>query len=88
MQFKSNMGVFVCPHVFKDTRPILLVVHEDGDWQCLCGKNDHNDEGHLVGIGHLIERDSSLGALSDLPDNWEAERMSLRDIWLRTKLQK
>lgn len=85
MKFKSNLGVFVCPHIFKDTRPILLVIHEDGDWQCLCGLSDHDDIGHLVGIGHLVERDSSLDDLSDLPDGWEAERRSLEAIWVRRK---
>ncbi|WP_152565180.1 MULTISPECIES: hypothetical protein [Methylobacter] len=81
MKFNSDLGVFVCPHVFKATRPILLVVHEDGDWQCLCGGNDHSDDGHLVGIGHLVERDPSLDELVDLPDGWEAERHSPEQPW-------
>jgi len=85
MKFESNMGVFVCPHIFKNSRPILLVVHEDGDWQCLCGQDDHNVDAHLVGIGHLIERDSTLDKLSDLLDGWEAERVSLKGEWLRKK---
>ncbi|MBU2714106.1 hypothetical protein [Zooshikella harenae] len=79
MSFKSNLGVFVCPHVFQKTRPILLVIHEDGEWQCLCGYGDHTSEGHLV------ERDPSLNQLSDLPDGWEAERESPENTWLRTK---
>jgi len=87
MQFKENLGVFVCPHVFKDTRPILLVVHEEGDWQCLCGQDDHDENGHLVGIGHLVERDPTLDELYDLPEGWEAERSSLRENWFRTKCE-
>lgn len=85
MKFKSDLGVFVCPHVFKNTRPVLLVVHEDGDWQCLCGQDDHGDDGHLVGMGHLVERDLSIDELFDLPNDWEAERTSLDDNWFRTK---
>lgn len=85
MGFISNLGVFVCPHVFEDTRPILLVVHEGNEWQCLCGKGDHDDDGHLVGMGHLVSRDPSLDQLSDLPDGWEAERKSPADPWIRTK---
>lgn len=86
MKFKPDMGVFVCPHIFKDIRPILFVVHEDSDWQFLCGKSDHDDSGHLVGIGHLVERDPSLDTLNDLPDGWEAERASLEEVWVRTKI--
>ncbi|WP_210404802.1 hypothetical protein [Hahella sp. CCB-MM4] len=85
MKFKPNLGVFVCPHVFKDTRPVLLVVHEDGEWQCLCGQGDHLDDGHLVGMGHLVNRDPSIDDLYDLPEGWEAERESLSHNWLRCK---
>ena len=85
MKFENNLGIFVCPHVFKGTRPVLLVIHEDGDWQCLCGKEDHDENGHLVGVGHLIEKDQSIDELFDLPDGWEAERVSKNDAWLRTK---
>jgi len=29
----NNSAAFICPHVFEDTRPILYVCREDGDWQ-------------------------------------------------------
>ena len=81
------MGVFVCPHVFENSRPILLVIHEDGDWQCLCGQDDHyGNDGHLVGMGHLLERDQSIEQLHDLPDNWEAGRTSPNDEWVWCKI--
>ena len=83
MKFKSNLGVFVCPHIFKDTRSTLLVIHSGGDWQCLCGQYDHGEEGHLVGIGHLIERDQSIDELYNLPSGWEAERCSVEEAWIR-----
>jgi len=87
MKFKSNLGVFVCNHVFENSRPGLLVIHEDGEWQCLCGMDDHSDYGHFVGIGHLIERDTSVDNLYDLPDGWEAERSSVNCNLLRTKTE-
>ncbi|WP_019865449.1 hypothetical protein [Methylovulum miyakonense] len=83
MKFISNLGVFICPHIFENTRPILLVIHDEGDWQCLCGQYDHDGKGHLVGIGHLIQRDASLDELFDLQDGWEAERASENDAWIR-----
>ena len=85
MNFVSNLGVFVCPHIFDNSRPVLYVVHEDNEWQCLCGQDDHDEPGHLVGMGHLVERDSTIDTLYDLPDGWEAERHSVNDNWVRAK---
>ena len=80
----SHVPAYVCSHVFCNERPILLVSHEDGDWQFLCGVSDHADDGHVIGVGHLLERDSSLLELVDLPINWEAERIDVNMPWLRT----
>ena len=52
------MAVFICSHMFENTRPVLYVSKEGGDWQFLCGQTDHGEENpHVVGIGHLIDRD-------------------------------
>jgi hypothetical protein len=75
---------FVCTHVFDNSRPILLVSREEGDWQCMCGKEHNSREVvHVVGLNHLIERDPTLLELNDLPNGWEAERAHLGDPWLR-----
>jgi hypothetical protein len=85
MKFEDHKGAFICPHIFDNTRPILLVIHEEGDWQCLCGLSDHNEIGRLVGIGHLVKRDPSIDEVSDLPDGWEAERKWQNEAWIRRK---
>ena len=56
----DNLGVYVCSHVFEGTRPILYVCRADGDWQFLCGGDDHSDDVHFVGVGHLTESDPTL----------------------------
>ena len=59
--FNSDYGVFCCPHVFHQEKPILLVVRDDdGDWQFLCGYDTFGPDQncHLVGMGHLLERDT------------------------------
>ena len=77
---------YVCSHVFENTRPILLVSREGGDWQCLCsGEHDAGEIPNVVGLNHLIERDHTLAALADLPDDWEAERSNVMEPWIRTK---
>ena len=78
----ANLGVYVCPHVFNDVRPVLYVCRADGDWQFLCGSGDHEDAPHLVGVGHLTDRDPTLNELADLKPNWEAERDSVDEKWI------
>ena len=82
-----NLGCFVCSHVFEKTRPILLVVHEDWDWQFMCGAADHaGDDGHLVGVGHLTDRDPSLNECADLPNGFVAERFAVGEPWARNEI--
>ena len=83
----DNLGVYVCPHVFEDTRPILYVCRADGDWQFLCGGDDHSDDGHLVGVGPLTERDPTLNELVDLKPNWEAERNAVGEKWVYSECE-
>lgn len=61
------------------------MVHEDNEWQCLYGQDDHDENGHLVGMRHLVERDPTIDTLYDLPNDWEAERHSVNDNWIITK---
>lgn len=78
---------FVCSHVFKKIKPVLLVSRVDGDWQFLCGGNHEDDElPHVVGLNHLIEQDPTLAELYDLPVNWEAERNNVGSPWRKKSL--
>ncbi len=78
----NNLGVIVCPHVFENTRPILYVCRSGSDWQFLCGGDDHDKNGHLVGVGHLTERDPTLNELAELKPKWEAERSGVGGKWV------
>jgi hypothetical protein len=40
-----------------------------------------------VGINHLLDDDPSLHQLVDLPIDWEAERRSSADPWIRSASQ-
>ena len=81
-----NLAAFVCSHVFARERAVLLVSHEDGDWQFLCGDSHGGQEAHLVGVGHLIDNDPSINEVADLPVDWTAERQAIGQPWIRTKL--
>jgi hypothetical protein len=84
----TNLGVFVCAHILSNTRPVLLVVHDEYDWQFLCGETHPEGEiPSLVGVGHLTTRDPTLSECADLPQHFEAERSSLNDLWIRTPIE-
>lgn len=81
----TEIAAYVCSHVFNNTRPVLLVSRAGGDWQCLCGgQHDADELPKIVGLNHLVERDESLREVMNLPSEWEAERASISDPWIRT----
>jgi hypothetical protein len=71
-----------------DGSPILRVYHDyDGGWQ-FHGSVDHQataDVCRLVSLGSMIDRDSSLAVLHDLPCGWRATRSSVDVPWVRHK---
>lgn len=82
-----EIPAFICSHIFENTRPVLFVSKEDGDWQLLCGGSDHvGEKPKVVGLNHLLERDHTLKELLDLPDDWIAERTDPESDWIRTPL--
>ena len=85
---KKEIPVYVCSHIFENSRPVLLVCKEDGDWQFLCGEDHPEDEvPRVVGLNHLIERDETLKDILSLEDGHEAERVSVGLPWNITKIQ-
>ena len=85
---KTEEPVFVCSHIFERSRPVMLVVHDDGDWQALCGDAHASEKPRVIGMNHLLQRDIRLRELLDLPDGWEAERSSPAGPWERRAINK
>ena len=76
----SETAVFVCSHVFENSKSVNLVIRADGDLQMLCGgSHPGNEIPHVVGLEDLLERDSSLVEAVKIPDGWQAERNQLSD---------
>lgn len=83
----DKLVTFTCSHVFEGTRPVLLAVHEHGDWTFTCGCTDHGtNDSHLVGVDYLVEHDPSLNGCLDLPEGFEAVRSWNGVPWLRGKV--
>lgn len=82
----SNRAIFVCLHIFDNVRDAGFVyVDADGDIQITCSGNDHDfsnsREVHIVGLGHLINRDDTLGSIPDLQNGDWAERGTPAEAW-------
>ena len=77
-------GTFTTKQVLEAGYPILEVYHDpDGDWQFLCGTTTEYEDLKLVCLGCMVERDSGLLGLADLPPGWCAVRDSAEDPWVR-----
>ena len=79
-----NVTALTTRQVLEENFPILLVTHDedDGTWQILCGTSNHVDDGRVVDLGCMFERDPTIGLLADLPLGWRASRESVDDAWL------
>ena len=84
LKFRSDYGVYVCPHVFKKEKSILEAIRDpDGYWQFFCGEEHdfENEVCHLVGIGHLIDSDPSIEDLAIMGKGTYAEREAVGEKW-------
>jgi hypothetical protein len=80
-----NVTTITTKQVLEDGYPILLVTHDkdDGTWQVLCGTTNDPNDGRVVSLDCMYERDPSIGELSDLPLGWRAWRDNLSSAWVR-----
>lgn len=82
----TNVRAITTRPVIEDGHPILLVTHdEDGDWQVLCGTTNRTEDGRVVCLGCMFERDRTIGELADLPQGWRAWRDSAASPWQRSE---
>jgi hypothetical protein len=84
---KRIFGARACEHVLAGDRPVLLVSREpDGEVLAVCGGEDDAPESvRELTLDQLLDLDSTLNALADLPDGWAAVRDSLDHAWARSK---
>jgi len=86
-QDEPNTACFTTEHVLNGA-PILHVYHEyDGDWQFHGDSSQpvEDDDGRVVCLADVVERDASVAELHDLPYGWRAERTSVSEQWTRHK---
>ncbi len=79
----ENKAVFTCNHVTDKKSPILYVEHDsEGDWQFLCGKNDHTEKNaKVISLKQVVELDNTLNDLYEMPIGIGAERINIGEKW-------
>jgi hypothetical protein len=83
-----NRAVFTTNPVLGDGHPILLVTHDrESDWQFLCGTTNRPEDGQLVSLGCIFERDRTIAEVADLPAGWRAYRQAKGSAWRREKAE-
>jgi hypothetical protein len=65
--------------------PILMVAHDEDDhgWQFLDGGEANTGRAAVVGLSEIVELDSSVLDVADLPPGWIAWRESKASPWQR-----
>jgi hypothetical protein len=77
-----------CVHVLEGNSPVVYGSHDEHDapWLFLCEITGHESkDGRVVCLGCMVERDSSLAQLADLPVGWCAERLTPDGHWVRKR---
>ena len=71
--------------VLDDGLPILHVVHysDDYSWAFTCGTTDDTNDGRLVCMSHMVERDPTIKEIADFEPGWVATRNAIGESWKR-----
>jgi hypothetical protein len=82
-----NVATITVRQVIHDGEPILLVARDadDGGWQFLAGGEFDVDDGMVVSLRSILERDSTIAELVDLKPGWQATRETVGAPWKRSE---
>jgi Domain of unknown function (DUF4262) len=80
-----HTGVYTTKLVMSDQESIVYVSHdaEDGAWQFHGTSESKIESASLVCFHHIVDKDSSIKELADLPRGWCAWRDAASDPWIR-----
>lgn len=87
----ENVAVYTTKGIMKGGKFISYVSHDDDDgaWQF------HDDtpgsvpesEAMIVSLKRMVELDSTIAELADLPLGWHAWRVSINSAWSRAPIE-
>ena len=84
---ERNVAAVTTRQVMHQNLPVLSVTHyeDDHSWAFTCGTTSKSEDLMLVGMSQIIDKDTSLHSIADLPPGWSAYRNSVEENWVRTK---
>jgi hypothetical protein len=79
-----STAVITTKYVLNENSPILFVNHfEDGFWQFCGSENNLEDADYkIISLEEMIEIDSSILEISDLPYEGMAYREDVNSVWI------
>ena len=85
----ANTASIICRHIVHEGKPVLYVSHdeEDGMWQFMCGGTHNTEDAMVVALKEAYDCDNSVGALSQMPCGYYAERETQNSDWVIRKDQ-
>jgi hypothetical protein len=85
----ENVAAITTRQVLREGHAILNVVHYSDDhwWAFTCGTTDDPEDGLVVGMGCIVEKDPTLLSIADLPPGWGARREALGGHWERYEME-
>ena len=80
-----NMAVITFSAILDGSEEITFVSHDadDGSWQFLGSSEIDETNAMVVSLHSMVELDSTISELADLPLGWHARRESLSGQWQR-----
>lgn len=86
-QNSQDSMVYTLVSIMNGKTPILLVYHDPDDesWQFLDGAPVSNSNALAILLKDIVELDSSVADLADLPLGWQASRKVPRGSWHRER---
>lgn len=83
-QFKGDLQtyVFTTRFVIEDNSDITFATHDhEGDWQFMSDDEFNESDARVVSLQEILELDSTLLKLADLPIGYEAKRNDKYSNW-------
>ena len=84
-----NVAVITTTYVTHAGKPILYVSHDadDGSWQFHSSDAVSEKDAMIVALGEILEIDSSIAELANLPIGWCAIRRNSNEAWKLSKAE-
>ena len=80
-----NCATLTMRQILEGTEPILLVSHDADDhgWQFIGTTDASVEDGRVVCLKNMVELDSTILEVADLPTGWQAVRERVGGQWHR-----